>query len=174
MSPLAGPFGVAAALLGLGGASKALDPADTSRALAVMGLPSRRALVRVGGAAELGIGVGALVFGTRAFAVLVAASYAAFLAFVVLAMIRRAPISTCGCFGKADTPPSAIHVVLNALAAGVAVAVALDPRVALPVVLADQPLLGIPFLLLLVTGVYLNFVALTALPRALDAHAARG
>jgi len=171
VSALAGPFVVAAALLGLGGASKALDPDDTARALGVMRLPSSRALVRAGGAAELLIGVGAIAFGNRAFAVLVGLSYLGFLAFVVLALVRHAPLSSCGCFGKADTPPSQIHVAINAVAVVVAGAVVLDPGVGLPDVLAEQPWLGLPFLLLAAVGVYLSFVALTVLPKALAAHA---
>jgi hypothetical protein len=166
---LAGPFVVAAALLGLGGASKAVEPSDTARALGALGLPSSRALVRTGGAAELVIGVGALAFGNRVFAVLVGLSYLGFLAFVVLALARHAPLSSCGCFGKADTPPSAIHVTLDALAVLVAGAVVVDPGVALPDVLADQPLLGLPFLLLVAVGVYLAFLSLTLLPKALAA-----
>lgn len=168
MNPMAGPFMVAAALLGLGGAAKALEPGDTARALGVMGLPSSRVLVRVGGAAELVIGVGALVFGNRAFAVLVALSYLGFLAFIVVAFVRHAPLGSCGCFGKVDTPPSAIHLVVNVLAIAVAAVVTLDPGVGLPDVLADQPALGLPFLLLVAAGVYLSFVALTVLPRALS------
>jgi hypothetical protein len=172
VSALAGPFVVAAALLGLGGASKALDPGDTARALGTMGLPSSRVLVRAGGAVELVIGVGALTFGNRAFAALVALSYLGFLAFVVLARIRHAPLSSCGCFGRVDTPPSAIHMVVNAVAVFAAGAVVVDPGVGVPDVLAGQPLFGLPFLLLAMVGVYLSFVALTALPRALAAPAA--
>lgn len=171
MTALAGPFVVAAALLGLGGASKALDPDDTGRALVAMGLPGSRPLVRIGGAAELVVAAGALAFGNRAFAVLVALSYLAFLAFVVTALVRHSPLSSCGCFGKADTPPSAIHVTVNALAVVVAGVVAVDPGVAVPDVLADQPLFGLPFVLLAAVGVYLTFVALTVLPRALAARA---
>lgn len=167
MSVLAGPFAVAAALLGLGGASKAVEPADTARALGLLGLPSSRALVRAGGAAELVIGVGALAFGNRAFAVLLGLSYLGFLAFVVLALVRHTPLSSCGCFGKVDTPPSAIHVTVNALAVVVAGTVVIDPGVGLPDVLAAQPLLGGPFLLLVAVGVYLTFLSLTSLPRAM-------
>jgi len=166
---LAGPFVVAAALLGLGGASKALEPNDTARALGTLGLPSSPALVRVGGAAELVIGVGALAFGNRVFAVLVGLSYLGFLAFVVLALVRHAPLRSCGCFGKADTPPSAIHVTVNAAAVLVAGAVVADPGVGLPDVLAAQPLLGIPFLLLASVAVYLTFLSLTVLPKNLAA-----
>lgn len=166
---LAGPFAVAAALLGLGGASKAVDPSDTAGALSTLGLPSSRVLVRVGGVTEAVIGGAALAFGNRGSAVLVGLSYLGFLGFVVLALVRHAPLSSCGCFGKVDTPPSIVHVVLDALAVLVAGGVALDPGVGLTEVVADQPMLGLPFLLLLVVGVYLAFVALTVLPKALAA-----
>jgi hypothetical protein len=170
---LAGPFAIAATLLALGGASKAWQPSDTARALGMVGLPGSLAAVRVGGALELVIGVGALVYGGLAVAVLVAASYAGFAAFVGLALHRGAPISTCGCFGKADTPPSRVHVVVNVVAALVAAGVAVDPVGGITDVLADQPLLGLPFLLLVGVGVYLTFVALTLLPRTMAALPSR-
>ena len=173
MIALAGPFAIVAALLALGGASKALQPADTVGALRGLGLPDSGALVRAGGVTELVIGVGALVTGARPFAVLVAVSYAAFAAFVALALRRGAPISSCGCFGKADTPPSRTHIFVDVAAALVATAVAIDPVGGIPDVMADQPLLGLPFLLLVVVGVYLTFLVLTLLPRTLAALPSR-
>lgn len=167
MNALAGPFAVAAVLLALGGAAKALQPADTANALGSLGLPGSRTIVRAGGALELVIGVSALVYGLRAFALLMAVSYAAFAAFVVLALRRGTPISSCGCFGKADTPPSRVHVAVNLAAAIVATAVAVAPVGSITDVLADQPLLGLPFLLLVAVGVYLTFLALTVVPRNL-------
>lgn len=173
MIALAGPFAVAATLLALGGASKAWQPSDTARALTMLRLPASPRLVRIGGALELVIGVGALVYGNRVLAVLVAVSYAAFAAFVLLALRRGAPISSCGCFGKADTPPSRVHVVVNVAAALVAVGVAVDPNGGITDVMADQPLLGLPFALLVAVGVYLTFLALTLLPQTLAALPAR-
>ncbi|MGH8982925.1 MAG: MauE/DoxX family redox-associated membrane protein [Acidimicrobiia bacterium] len=173
MSALVGPFAIASALLALGGASKAVQPADSAGALRALGLPGSPLLVRAGAAAELLIGVGALVSGTRPFAALVGASYASFAAFVALALRRGAPISSCGCFGKADTPPSVMHVVVNVAAALVAGAVAVDPVGGIGDVVADQPLLGLPFLLLVVVGVYLTFLTLTLLPRTLAALPSR-
>lgn len=167
MTALTGLFAIVASLLALGGASKAMQPADTVGALRGLGLPSSGALVRAGGVAELVIGVGALVTGARPFAVLVAVSFAAFAVFVALALRRGAPIGSCGCFGKADTPPSVTHIVFNACAAGVAVGVAVDPVSGIADVVADQPLLGLPFLLLVAVGVYLAFLTLTLLPRTL-------
>jgi hypothetical protein len=167
VTALAGPFAIVAALLALGGASKAVQPADTAGALRGLGLPHGAALVRVGGVAELVIGVGALVTGARPFAVLVAVSYAGFAGFVALALRRGAPIGSCGCFGRAETPPSRTHIVVDLAATLVAVAVAVDPVGGVTDVVADQPLLGLPFLLLVGVGVYLVYLTLTLLPRTL-------
>ena len=113
MSVLAGPFVIASALLALGGAFKAVDPADTAYAFRALGLPHAPLLVRAGGAAEVVIGVGALAVGGPVFAALVALSYLAFAGFVVVALRSGSPISSCGCFGKVDTPPSVVHVVID-------------------------------------------------------------
>ena len=88
---------------------------------------------------------------------------------MVVALRRDAPIASCGCFGKVDTPPSVVHVVLDLLFAGVAAAAAFTGDVALPDVLRDQPLAGVPFLVLLAIGVYLVFLAFTALPKTMAA-----
>jgi hypothetical protein len=172
VSVLAGPFAIATVLLALGGALKAWRPADTAHALTAVGfrfprlLPARLA-VRIGGAAEAVVGVAALLTGGAVFVALVAVSYFAFAGFVLVALRRGAPISSCGCFGKVDTPPSAVHVVLDVAFAGVAAAAVAVGGVALPDVLADQPLLGIPFLLLLVIGCSLVFLAFTSLPKTM-------
>jgi hypothetical protein len=121
-------------------------------------------LVRVGGVGEVLIGSFAFATGSRTSAALVAISYVAFAAFVILALARNAPIATCGCFGKADTPPSAVHVVIDVLAATAALVVVLDPGAGISDIVASQPLAGVPFLLLVASGAALAFVALTRLP----------
>ena len=168
-----GPFAAAAGLLAGAGALKAARPHATARALKDMGLPGRLSLVaglvRVGGAAEAAVGAAALLTSgspLRVLALVVAASYAGFAAVVVLALARGAAVSSCGCFGATDTPPTVAHVVVDAGAALTAVAVALGPGGGLPGVLARQPLAGIPLVLLLVVACYLAWLALTALPRA--------
>ena len=60
-------------------------------------------------------------------------------------------------------------MVLDLCFAGVAIAVAFTGDVALPDVLRDQPLAGVPFALLLAIGVYLVFLAFTALPKTMAA-----
>ena len=174
MSVLAGPFVLAASLLAIGGALKLGRPHDTAQALTAMGLrtprfTSSRTLVRVGGAIEVVVGVGALVTGGPIFALLVAFSYLLFAGFVVAALRSGAPISSCGCFGKVDTPPSVVHVAIDLVLAAVAVGAAFAGDVALGDVLAEQPLLGLPFLFLIAIGLLLVFLAFTALPKTMAA-----
>jgi hypothetical protein len=174
VSVLAGPFAIAAVLLAVGGAAKAVRPRDTALALSAVGVKFPRLLpgrvvVRVGGAVEAVVGVAALVVGGPVLCALVAASYLAFAGFVVVALRTGAPISSCGCFGKVDTPPSVVHVVLDVAFAGVAAAAAFTGDVALPEVLDHQPLLGIPFLMLLVIGCSLVFLAFSSLPKTMAA-----
>lgn len=164
---MAGPFAIAAVLLAVGGALKAARPGDTANALRGVGLPGSAVLVRLGGLLELAIGVTALLTGGTVAAALVAASYLAFLTFVVVALRRHAPVSSCGCFGKVDTPPSRVHMGVNVVAAAAAVTVALDPGAGLAATVRDQPLAGVPYLLLVGLGVSLVFVALTSLPQTL-------
>src|SRR5262245_11224695 len=169
MSVLAGPFAIACTLLAIGGVAKAFRPLDTAGALRAMRLPSEPWVVRAGGAFEAAVALAALVTGWWGFAFLVAASYLAFGLFVVGALRAGLPLSSCGCFGKVDTPPTVVHVVIDFAAAVVATSVALGGDTALPDVLSDQPLAGAPFVLLVAIGVYLTFLALTALPKTMAA-----
>jgi hypothetical protein len=171
---LAGPFAIITVVLALGGALKTIDPVPTSNALRSLRVPLAPGLVRVGGAFELIVAVAALVTGEAAPAVVVALSYAAFAAVVVLALVAHRPISSCGCFGKVDTPPSWIHVAIDIAAAGVAAAAAFaeTTEIALPDVLAKQPLAGVPFVLLVANGVVFVFLAFTALPKTIAAASA--
>ena len=174
MTPAAGPFAIAAALLAAGGLLKAVRPADTANALRAAGLPGSPLLVRVGGVVEGGVGGAALLLGDRVSAVLVAASYAAFATFVLAAAGRGTPLASCGCFGKEDTPPSRLHAVINGAAAAAAVVVAVDPGAGLLDALERQPLAGVPYLMLLACGVAFAYLSLTSLPRLLALVHARG
>jgi hypothetical protein len=167
MTIAAGPFVLGATLLVIGGVLKAWRPVDTANALRGVGLPGGSWLVRVGGAFEVAVGAVALAVGDRLVAALVAASYAGFAAFVGAALARDAPISSCACFGRADTPPSRAHVVVNVVLAVAATVVAVDPPASLREVVAGQPLAGIPFVLLVIAGVVAVFLALSTLPRTL-------
>jgi hypothetical protein len=111
-------------LLGAGGA-KVVDPTRTVGALNALGLPVGSTVVRLGAVGEAVLGAVALVVGGRVPAALVGASFAAFATFVVVALRSGGPIGTCGCFGRADTPPRPVHVAVDVVvaAAGVAGAV---------------------------------------------------
>jgi hypothetical protein len=170
VTELAGPRAIAAVLLVAGGAAKAWRPGDTARALRMVGIRVPPVAVRLGAVAEVVIGLGALLVPGPVFPALVALSYLAFAVFVVQALRTGAPISTCGCFGKVDTPPSRVHVVIDALAAAAAAAVAVaGTDVSMPTIVPDQPLAGVPFVMLVAIGVGLVFLAFTSLPRTLAA-----
>jgi hypothetical protein len=170
VTTLAGPLAIAAVLLVAGGVAKLRTPLDTARALQGVGIAATPVVVRVGAAAEVVVGVLALLVGGPLVAALVGLSYLAFALFVVRALRDGAPISSCGCFGKVDTPPSLVHIVLDGAVAACAAAVAFTGTdVSMPAVLPDQPLVGVPFVLLVVVGTGLVFLAFTALPRTLAA-----
>jgi len=104
MGALAGPFVVAALILGLGGALEMIRPAATVGAMRAMGLPSSPLAVRVGAAAAVGVSALAVVWPARVVALAVAVAYVFLSGFVLAALLRRAPLGSCGCFGRDDTP----------------------------------------------------------------------
>ncbi len=163
-----GPFLIACLLLGAAGVGKAVDPTMTVGALRGFGLrlpaTAVRTAVRVAGAVEAVLASGAIATGGAVLAVFVALSYVVFTVFVAIALARRLPIGSCGCFGKLDTPPSAVHLVVNLGAAASAIAVAGGEHHGIVTVLSDQPLAGIPLLLLAAVGTYAAFTALTVVP----------
>jgi hypothetical protein len=146
---------VAALLLVAAGLAKLARPSNTARALRV---PA--AVVRGAASAEAVLGVLALArAGGRVTAALVAFSYLAFACFVAVAMIQGRPLATCGCFGEPDTPPTLLHVIIDAaLAAGCAHAATTGTTAPRGLTLAAA-----------VVPAYIAFVAMTALPRALAA-----
>jgi hypothetical protein len=162
MTIAAGPFAIAATLLVVAGAFKAARPADTANALGALGVPAPRLLVRAGAVVECAIGLAALISGDAISATLVGLSYVVFLVFVLEALRRHAPISSCGCFGKVDTPPSWLHVIVNLGSVAASVAVVLQPGAGLLAAVRSQPLSGAPYLLLVGTGAGLALLVLSA------------
>lgn len=116
---LQGLVHAAAGLLVVAGAQKVRDPLPLVRAGRSTGLPLPAHLVRAVAGLEVAVGVAALVDGSRWTSLLVAGSYALFTAFVVAARARGGVLASCGCFGKADVPPTRTHaVVTGAVALG--------------------------------------------------------
>jgi Methylamine utilisation protein MauE len=107
------PYLAAALMLVCAGVAKLARPDDTTRAVRAAGIPASRSWVRAGAGAEAAIGVAAIASPGPVTAALLAASYAAFAGFVVAALVRGWPLSSCGCFGKADTRPTAAHAAMN-------------------------------------------------------------
>jgi hypothetical protein len=173
MGAWAGPFLIAAVLLAGAGLAKAVEPVATVGALRGFGVPVGPGVVRAGGTAEVAIAVIAAATGKPVAALAVAASYVLFTAFVVAARVRRLPIGSCGCFGKIDTPPSALHVVVNLGAVVAAIGVAAGDGGGLRAVLAAQPLGAVPFVVLVAVGAYAAFTALTVVPQLTTLRADR-
>ena len=162
MDALAGPYLASAALLVAAGGAKLLDPLPLVRALRSVGLPAPRPLVRAGALAELGLGLAAIVTGSALAAAGVAASYAVFTAFVLVALHRGGVLASCGCFGKADTPPTRTHVAVTGAFALVAAAVALQPLGALSTVLRGSP--ALPLLVTTAAVAVTAYLVLALLP----------
>ena len=121
------PYAAAAVLLVVAGAPKVLDPGDLHRAVRSVGMPVGRGAVRVFAALEVAVGLLALAVPGRAGAALLGVLYAGFTGFVVTALRRGGVLSSCGCFGKSDTPPTRAHAVLTGAASLVGFAVAAGP-----------------------------------------------
>jgi hypothetical protein len=130
-------WSVGAALVGGGallmlaaGAVKVADPTRTAGALAARGWPVSGLVVRAGALAEVVVGAAVLVVGGYVPPALMAVSYFGFAWFVAGALRAGTPVGTCGCFDQPDTPPSPLHVVVDAafaLAAAAGAAVGLEP-----------------------------------------------
>ncbi|MFP5219243.1 MAG: MauE/DoxX family redox-associated membrane protein [Actinomycetes bacterium] len=133
MPPLTGLLVAAVLLLAGAGWLKLRRPADTAQALRTQGLPSATWLVRALGAVELAAAAAVLAGAGAPAAAAVAVLYAGFTGFVLLALVRDRPLSSCGCFARPDTPPSWWHVTVTGALAAASAAAAAGP----PVVLAD-------------------------------------
>ena len=164
LSHLEGWFFLSAALLLVSGGAKLADPVPTSGALRVAGLASGSGVVYTLAVAEIATGASSLLAGGALAGWALAALYGSFGLFVAYALHRHIPISSCGCFGKVDTPPSFMHLILNfgGLVGGVWAAVTSGPS--LISVLAEQPLAGVPYLAFVAAGTYAAYLLLTILP----------
>ena len=169
MDALAGPYVASAVLLVVAGSGKLVDPLPLVRALRSVRLPAGPTAVRVLAGAEIVVGLAAAVTGSRATAVLVALSYTAFTAFVLRARSVGGVLASCGCFGRSDTPPTAVHVVVTAAFAVTAWVVAVRPLGRLDHVLAAGPWAGAPLVLATVAVAVLSYLVLALLPALLTA-----
>lgn len=164
MQPLTGPALAAALVLVAAGVPKLARPVTTVGALRSVGLPASGVLVRLLAAAEVCVGVLALVVGGRVAVGLVAASYAVFIAFLVRALRHGGAVSSCGCVGRPDTPPTVAHLVVTVLLCGLSAAAVADPPSGVAGVVGSggDGVLTVAFAAL---GAWLVWLALAELPR---------
>jgi hypothetical protein len=138
-----GPFVAACVLLLVSGFGKVRNPGPTAPALRAMGLPARPIAVRLLGVVELSVAIAGLCIGPAA--ALVAVMYGA-LAVVAWRLYRHSPATPCGCLGATTAPVSVAHVVLNVVAAAVALA---SVSTTSPIArMADAPAAGVVLLAL--------------------------
>ena len=164
---LSGPFLAISALLVVAGSMKVYRPKFTVGALRAARLPAGPSLVRGLGLGELVVGIGAIVNGSPLWATAVAVFYIGFAGFVIHALRSGIPISSCGCFGSPDTPPSVGHVVLNSAATAVALAVAVAPIGPWVGLSATNAGTATAFLLFSGATVYLLYAIVDVLPQRL-------
>ena len=162
LAPLAtSPFLAATALLAGAGVAKLARPDDTARALQTAGLPHHRQLVRTGAAIELAVASSAIAVPGALTGALVALSYAAFSAFVALALLRGWSLASCGCFGRPDSKPTWAHVAVDLGAAAAAASWAAAGAPAWGALFTTSPWHGAPLVLTAVVTAGLAYLVWT-------------
>jgi hypothetical protein len=143
--------------------AKLRRPQPAAEALAELGLPLSRRLVRAASLVEL-LTAAAMVARPAAGAPAAAALFAGF-AVLVLVQLRRGSTRSCGCLGSANLPPSRLHVAVNVAFAGCCAVVRPHPLAAI-----HHPLAGAVVCLAAATVAWAIAVGLELLPAALGAY----
>ena len=113
MAPASAPVLAAALLLLVAGVGKVRRPTYTVGALKSVGLRTGPRSVRALGLAEIAIGLAAFGAGGPVPSALVGLSYVGFTGFLVLALRKGGAVSSCGCLGRPDTPPTRTHAAVT-------------------------------------------------------------
>lgn len=164
LTALLGAYYTSAAVVGVAGASKLRKPMVTARALHAVGLPHRPMYTRVLGAVECAVGVAAL-FEPNQSAFALAGLYAAFAVITTYQLIGHSTVTSCGCFGDVETPPTPYHILFDAGAFAIALIVALSSSPdGLNRLITAHPALGASYLVALAAAVYLAVLSLSLLP----------
>jgi hypothetical protein len=159
-----GPVTAVMVVLLIAGTQKLLDPSPTSGALRAAGLPASGTLVRLLGLVEAGTAIFFLVVGGPVPAAMGSLLYAGFAWFVINALVRDLPISSCGCLGATETPPTMIHVVMNLGALGLLGAAVIIPVAPMGGVVGQELNVVIPYVLFTGATVYMLYAILAVLP----------
>lgn len=155
----------AALLLGAAGLAKLVAPAPAATMLRRAWPTVRRPVlaVRATAVVEVATALAVLADGGRWSAVALGCCYLAFTALTARLVATRERAS-CGCFGGAESPVGAAHLVLNIVCTGLATTAVLRPAGplgGLPDVGALRAAVGLGQAVLLA---YLGFLSITALP----------
>jgi hypothetical protein len=153
-------LGIFAGLLLPTGWAKLRKPYETSRALRSVGWPGSRAIAFSLGLVEVAIGIWVLTIGSTLAVVAMGSLYAGFLLWLAVAFRSGGVVSSCGCSATPDTPPTAAHVAINAVAVA---AVVLNLSSSQPgVALAASSIVGwLAMVLVVAIGVWLSFTVIT-------------
>jgi hypothetical protein len=151
LAPAAAVFSL---LLIVTGLAKLARPHDVEKALSQLGLPRISGVGYLIGGAEVVVGAGALFFPQLLLAQ--ALLYAGFAVWVFWALRSEVPIASCGCLGRADTPPTVAHVVLNVIAFSISSLAAFGAPLDI-----SGGFAAVATGLAVLVGVYLSYVILT-------------
>ncbi len=155
-------------LLLASGVSKIRRPLSTVTALKAAHLPASIRIAIGIGVAEIGAGASALFVARPLPRVAVAVVYLVFAGFLAYALVSRMPLSSCGCTGTHETPPTWVHVGLNA---GVVIA-ALQTDHSLLRVLSELDAIAVPYSVGLGAAAFGFFLLISYLPD--HVHSYRG
>lgn len=165
LSALLGAYYTSAVVVGIAGASKIRKPAVTARALQAVGLPHRRLYARLLGAFEVAVALAALIEPSPSGFAL-AGVYTAFGLITVYQLVGHSTVTSCGCFGDVETPPTPYHILFDA--AAVALALIVTSSSTTPAGLDDlitrHPALAASYLVALAAAAYLAVLSLSLLP----------
>jgi uncharacterized membrane protein YphA (DoxX/SURF4 family) len=165
-----GVYAAAAMLLAVGGVMKLARPHSTTRALRSVDLPASALAVRIGSAVECAVAVLALAAGGPRPAAAVGASYLAFAAFIVVAHRRGGSVSSCGCFGETDSPPTFLHLILDLGAAATAVLATRHHAPAIDQALRGNVAHAALLAALTLTLAYVGYLGMAVLPKTMAAE----
>jgi hypothetical protein len=160
-------------VLVVAGLAKLLRPDELAVALGRWLRASRASaaiVVRALAATEMVLGIAGVVRPAGVAAALVALSYAAFTAYVVVLRRSGGAVSSCGCFGEPDTPATRAHAAVTATFSVASCFVAGRGSGGLVAVLDAQPAGGLPLLL---ASAVVGLLAILVLTRHAEVQAVR-
>jgi hypothetical protein len=162
---LSGPYALLALLLIAAGASEAVSSEPVLRGLRGVGLPIRRWAVVVGAIGECILGVLALLSSSRPVALLVALSFLSFAAFIAAALRRPDLVSSCGCFGAEESPPTSLHLLIDVVLFGFAIGAVVHRPLPVRLFVVRHPALSVPFLAFVCLATWFVYLSVTELPQ---------